>query len=383
MTRKLLLVLLAVAILAPAPAPAAAQHGRFPRKILVAGLGALIAGSVATIYAVSFDNEIGGCSSVGCVVPVTVAGGMLVGYMIGRELDQLYALRYRSAPPMRLRGRELSLAVTPTDVWYDARTVFVPGEEAVELVRADPSLASLGLRARGLRGMGPVAADDAGRTMFVGTPVGLYRFPLGTDEPGTLAHPDEVSALAQSGGRLALGTGPDLVVTRLDDSLTAIGEPAFESARVVDLQWADGLLWVLTEDRLAAYRVTPEGATELGAHEFTGLARRFHVEGGHVAVALSSAGVMVLDVSDPAAPAVVGTWSGARFVYDAVIRDSTVWVAAGPEGLYALALGTDGLTATGLARGIGFAAALAADPDALYLLDRSGARVRRIPFAGQ
>jgi hypothetical protein len=380
MMRPLLIAALGAALLVPRPLEA--QHGRFPRRILVALAGGVLAGSAAGLYAALRDpqSDQGGCSSSGCVVPVTVAGGVLIGFMIGREMDQLYGLRYRTAPPIRLRGRELPLSIVPTDVWYDARTVLVPGEDAMELVRADESLSSLGVRARGLRGMGPATASAERNTLFVGTPVGLYRFQLAGDQPGTLAHAEEVSAVAQAGSQLALGTGPDVSVLRVRDSLEALGDPVFESGRVVDLVWETNQLWVLTEDRLAAYNVTDDGLTEAGSHEFIALARRVHLSQGMAAVALGSSGVMVLDVRNPAAPREVGTWSGARFAYDVVIRGTTMYVAAGPEGLYVLEIGANGITPRGLARDMGFIAALASDDEALYVLDRTGGRLRRIAF---
>jgi hypothetical protein len=55
-----------------------------------------------------------------------------------------------------------------------------------------------------------------------------------------------------------------------------------------------------------------------------------------------------------------------------------VYVAAGPEGLYALRLDTGTFTPLGLARAVGFTAALEAGPDALYVLDRASGVLRRI-----
>jgi hypothetical protein len=135
------------------------QGSRIPRKWLVAGIGALITGSIATVYALSFNQDIGGCSKASCVVPVSVALGAGVGFLIGKEMDDLYALRYSHAPPIDLRGRELPLAMTPNDLVVQDSTVLVTGGEGVEVVRAGPTLERLGLRARGLRGIGPVTVS--------------------------------------------------------------------------------------------------------------------------------------------------------------------------------------------------------------------------------
>jgi hypothetical protein len=56
-----------------------------------------------------------------------------------------------------------------------------------------------------------------------------------------------------------------------------------------------------------------------------------------------------------------------------------VYVAAGPEGLYVLRLTALGFTPVGLSRSLGFVAAVEAGPDAIYLLDRAGFTLRRVP----
>ena len=121
MTRGLRLALI-LAVTAQA-LEAQAADSRFPRKWMMAGIGALATGAVATVYALSYDRDIGGCSRASCVVPLSVALGGLVGYMIGKEMDDLYAVRYSHAPPLKLRGRELALTMVPNDVVVHGSTV--------------------------------------------------------------------------------------------------------------------------------------------------------------------------------------------------------------------------------------------------------------------
>jgi hypothetical protein len=377
--RRTLTLALLLAVLA---APAAAQQdgGRFPRKWLLAGIGAALTGSIAVLYATSFEGNIGGCSSATCVVPVTVGFGGLLGFMIGSEMDKLHRIRYGHAPPLSLRGVELALSTEPNDLALRDDAVYVMGTEAVEVIATGPRMTRTGIKARGLRGIGPVAPDLVQNTLLVGTAVGLYRFPLGTDEPGALAYPGEISALSGDGQLLAVGLGPEVRILRLGDTLETAADSLPEDARVVDLAWRGSRqLWVLTEDRLAAFDVDESGRpSPRGAYTFGAVPRRITLADSLAIVAAGSGGVYAVDIRDPDHPVELANWSGARFAYDAAILHDRVYIAAGPEGLYVLRLSAEGFAPVGLSRGLGFVAAVEAGPDAVYLLDRSGFALRRV-----
>lgn len=375
MTRTLGLALALTVTAAPLPA----QDGRLPRKWLMTGVGALVTGAMATVYALSFEQDIGGCSQVTCVVPLSVALGGLVGYMIGKEMDDLYEVRYGHAPPIDLRGRELALRMVPNDVSVSDSTVLVTGSAGIELVHTGPALERLGLRARGLRGIGAVTADHRRNLLLAGSAVGLYRFPLRGEDPGVLAFPGEISAIGREGADLLLGLGLAVQLTRLRDSIEAAGPRLSENARVVDVAWQDaGTAWVLTEERLAAYRVVGDSLEPRGAVAFPSLARRVTIAGTIALVSAGSGGLYAIDIRDPDAPAEIANWSGARFVYDAALLGQTAYVAGGPEGLYVLRLSEGRFAPVGLSRAVGFVAAVEAGPDAIYLLDRTGAALRRL-----
>src|SRR5207302_10094999 len=95
-------------------------------------------------------------------------------------------------------------------------------------------------------------------------------------------------------------------------------------------------------------------------------------------VAAGAAGVYLVRINDPTLPRVLARWTEPRFVYDVALWGGDIYAAAGPEGLYVLRPHLDHLEAIGLARSVGFVAALAADGDALYALDRTGGVLRRI-----
>ncbi len=377
--RRAAIIVLALSVSA---APLTAQGGaRFPRKWIMAGVGALVSGAIAGVYAVHFERDIGGCSAVRCVVGVTVAAGAFLGFLMGSEMDRLYGLRYAHAPPLSLRGVELRLNVVPNDLALGASTVFVTGEQAVELIRAGPRLERLGMRARGLRGIGPITADSAANTMFVGTGVGLYRFPLRGDAPGTLAHPGEISAMSGYGEITAIGLGPDFQLVRIADSIIPLGDPVPEMSRVVDLAWQSSeLLWVLSEDRLASYAVRSDGGvSERGEFVLPSIGRRFAIADTVAVIAAGSGGIYLLDIRNPDEPTEISNWSGARFAYDATIAGGLIYLAAGPEGLYVTRLEEGRIIPVGLARQAGFVAAVEADGPWVYLLDRTGAMLRRVP----
>jgi len=377
MSRALTLALLL--LVAAQPLEGQGRGSRMPRKWLGAGVGALVMGAVAGAYAISFDRDIGSCARASCVIPVSTVLGAAIGFMIGSEMDQLYAARYGHAPPISVRGRELPLAITPTDVVLRDTTVLVTGNEGIEMIRAGPTLERLGFRARGLRGIGPVLPDDRRNVLLVGSSVGLYRFPLRGDDPGTLAHPGEISALSGDGATIALGLGLDIQLARAGDSVVPVGPAVAETARVMDLRWrGDSLLWVLTEERLAGYARDGDTLRPLGAVPFPSLARRFSLGDSVALVAAGSGGVYAVDVRNPAQPRELANWSGARFVYDVDALGDLVYIAAGPEGLYILRLTPEGFAAVGLSRGLGFVAALEAGPGAIYMLDRTGAVLRRL-----
>jgi len=372
-----------VLLLAVLAAPAAAQQGggRFPRKWLMAGLGAAVTGTIAVLYATSFEGNIGGCSSATCVVPVTVGFGGLLGFMIGSEMDKLHRIRYGHAPPLSLRGVELALSSEPNDLAFRDDAIYVTGTEAVEVIATGPRMTRTAIKARGLRGIGPVAPDLIQNTLLVGTSVGLYRFPLGTDEPGALAYAGEISALSGDGHLLAVGLGPEIRILRVNDSLEATADSLPEDARVVDLAWQGSQrLWVLTEDRLVAFDVDESGRPSArGAYTFGAVPRRLTLTDSLAIVSAGSGGVYAVDLRDPDHPAELANWSGARFAYDAAQLYDRVYVAAGPEGLYVLRLTAEGFTPVGLSRSLGFVAAVEAGPDAIYLLDRAGYALRRVP----
>lgn len=378
MKRTIAFLLLATLVARPLEA-----QGRVPRKWVMAGIGALVTGVISLAFITGNPNtDIGGCNSKQCVVPVTVGAGLFLGFLIGNEMDHLYNLRYAHAPPLDLQSADIPLTLVANDLTVRRSTVLVAGEGGVELIKTGTGLSQLGVRARGLRGIGSVTSDSVTNALLVGTGVGLYRFPLTGDEAGTLAHAGEISAASTDSSRVAIGLGTAFQIAALEqDSLRFFGDPIEEGSRVVDVQWGKkDILWVLTEDRLGAYRVDSAGAaTLLGADSLPATGRRLAMDDSIALVAAGAGGVFAISLSDPTAPKTLANWAGARFAYDATIVHGIAYLAAGPEGMYILDLNATGFAARGLGRDAGFVAAVKSDGQSIYLIDRTGGLLRRIP----
>jgi len=379
MTRAaILLVVLAAGY---PPAPHLAAQGRVPRKWLFAGVGVgLGVGITAAYSAGNFGTNIGWCTSPQCVGIVSSVGFGVIGYLIGREVDQHYALRYRAAPPLSLRGHSRALRTRATTLSLDRTLLAAHGDDGVELIAASPSLTYLGQRGHGLRDVTGTALNDANQHLLVGTTTGLYLYALSGEAPGTRVLSGEMAAVAPHGNRLAVATasalrvgtvGADSVVWR-EDSTTA-------AERVTALRWqGDDLLWVLTESALWAYAVGADDLMLLGRVDLRGSLRRLAVRDTLAAIAAGAEGVYLVHIGDPAQPREVASWSEPRYVYDVALWRDYVAAAAGPEGLYLLQPTVAGLMPIGLERDAGFVSSLAPTLEALYALDRSGGVIRRL-----
>lgn len=385
--RRALTLALALAVAMPNLAPAQSSRGRIPRRWIGAVVGAAITGTAAWIYSRTGTSTSSHCSSPRCVATVMLVGGAGAGFLIGRQFDQLYAMRYRNAPPMTVRGQSIPLSVVPTDIAARGGIIAAAGEGGVEILAAGERLERGDVRARGLRRVAAAVPDPATNRLLVATGAGLYGFALrGEQLAGGLLRPGDVIAVDVHGDHALVATDRGVDLARLvEDSLVGSAAPRVFPARIADVAWDHerGLAWVLTETALVALAVGDSGlADSLGAFPLFTAGRRLAILRDTIAVAAGEGGVFLLDVSDPRAPRQVAQWSGARFAYDVALGPRAVYLAAGPEGLYVLSPRADGsMTALGLARNLGFVAALDADGSDLYLIDRSGGLLRRIPIA--
>src|SRR5215210_7960146 len=123
LARPLRHVTLATALLASvgsslSPMPLGAQASgqgqqRLPRRYVFGAFGALVAGVVsAKFFAPGSAPGKRSCSA--CVISLAALGGGLGGYFFGRQLDQLYMLRFRNGAPLTPRTLSVQLAAEPS-----------------------------------------------------------------------------------------------------------------------------------------------------------------------------------------------------------------------------------------------------------------------------
>jgi hypothetical protein len=382
-------ILLAGAIAVPLPVarPAAAQ-GRIPRQWVYAAGGIAVGLGITALYSGRhYGQSLGWCSTVRCVGIFSTTAGGFVGYLIGYEVESKYRQRYRLAPPIEFTGRTRLLRTRATGFELDRTLVAVLGDEGVEMIGTGTRLEYLGQRARGLRDISDVSLRTDAANMLVGTASGLYLYAVAGRADGLRTLSGEVSAVAARGTRVAVATAAGVRVGAIvGDSVEWRGDSSALGDRVADLRWEnDTLLWVLTESGLTAFSIPADSApVRLGTVEVRGPARRLVIDtvARAVAVAAGAEGVYLVRTSDPAVPRVVAHWNAARYVYDVAFwgggTSPQLFAGAGPEGLYLLQLDGGRLKPVGLVNNVGFVAALAVGPDALYALDRTGGVLRRL-----
>src|SRR5690606_30694595 len=138
--RRFVLYLVMTAVMLPAVTShleAQASGGRFPRRYLFSLIGVAVGSAVGASYvAFQGQEQPGNCGRPACVVTVTVAAGALVGYMIGREFDELHSLRYRSGPPLSPSSIAAGLSGDPIVLSVERDRVAVGGSAGVQLFRS-------------------------------------------------------------------------------------------------------------------------------------------------------------------------------------------------------------------------------------------------------
>lgn len=381
MRRTILSAALIAATIAPLASTADAQNrdGRFPRRYLFSIIGAAVGTAVGGSYiAFQGQSQPGNCGQPSCVVAVTISAGALLGYMIGREFDELHALRYRGGAPLNPKSIAAGLTGDPTVLSVENDLIAVGGTAGVQMFRSTAEqLRAEGRRAAGVRGISALDVAQPG-ALALGSVTGLYLFPP-REGPGTLVRPGEIGATAATVDRVFIGSGTIVESAPLSAD-TARQWPGVDvGARVRDLEvdLARNLVWAVTDSGVVALGISGDSLTVAGRFQIGIRGRALALEDTRIAVALGEQGVRLLDAADPAAVRQVAEWTGSRFAYDVSLAGTRMFVAAGPEGLYVLDVSGEP-TVLGLARELGFAAAVASFGPFTYILDRSTNSVRRI-----
>ena len=355
---------------------------RTPRSLIFAALGAATGAAVSGVYAFTENDNSspGNCTTGSCVLTVASVSGLLVGFMIGREFDNLHALRYRGGVPLYPKGDAIALGTEPFAMAIRDTLIAVGSRNGVQIISNGASLKLAEKRASAIRGIAALDLIPGVGAIVLGSPSGFYLYPPRTG-PGMLLREGETSALISSPERVYFATG-----TRIESapfSADTLREwPGIEvGARVLSMTFDDsrGLLWAATDTLLLSYRPAGDSLVAVGSTRLPGRARNLAIAANMLSVAMGEAGVVLYDVSDPAQPRERGRWSKARFVYSSSIAGDRVFAAAGLDGVYVLTVTPTGLDTFGLARELGFATLLTSRGAYTFLVDRATNSLRRIP----
>ena len=386
----LTLALPAVSSVAVAQAPArlAVQERRVPRRVIFTLVGLAVSGAAAAAFALASDerNGTGACSDRACVMSVTITGGALVGYMIGREFDELHSIRYRGGAPLTIPS--LATAADQSALVVAARDtlVAVAGGNGVRLYASTPQggLRPLARRGGGVRGIGALDVVHGPGALAVGSPAGFYLFPPATG-PGILVREGSAQAVtSDASGRtfFAVGTRVETAPAGADTTRTWPGVDVGTAVFALAADSVRGIVWAGGDSTLVALRPEGDSLVIVGRVALEGIVRRLDVEGTRIAAALAERGLAMVDARDPAAPSVAWRWSGTRFVYDvALLPSGRAIVGAGSDGLYVLDAGGSEARVLGLSRDLGFVAEIVARGRYAYILDRTGDQLRRIDIS--
>jgi hypothetical protein len=354
---------------------------RTPRRVLFSLAGALVGmGATAFYFTTAEAGDRGNCSSRNCVVPVSVVGSAVVGYLVGREFDQLHALRYRGGRPLSPRAVSVTLDGEPVVLAASDSLVAVGGLGGVQVFTSGASALRAGARrAAGVRGIKlarPLARQRPHRHR---SRVGILRLPPGhgTRRPGARWG---TSAAIPAGNRIfvAVGNRVEAVPVGADTVRSwpgielgiSVGSLAYDAER--------SILWALSDSALMALRPDGDSLTLVGTTKLDATGRR-------VIAGRAAARDRVRRGRRPALRRGHGDGgAGDRALVRCtlrvrrVVRRRAALRGGRPRGVYVLDASGTTLTVAGLARELGFATALATRGEYTFVLDRAGSALRRI-----
>ncbi len=361
---------------APAPEAPAEQRAsrRIPRRIVMPFvMGAAAALAASAYFLGTADDPVGSCTGPSCVLPLSVGIGGVVGYLMGREMDQAHALRYRRGAPLYAAGQQLALPGEPQWLSVGARRGAAGGAGGVQLFTTDGAPKPLARRATGIRGVRGV--EIGANAVTVAASTGLYEF-AADSAVGARVRDGDIAAVATFGGRRVVGVSDrvELEPVRGASDTTWHARLAGAPVRAMAVDARTGVLWVATDSALLAYTMAGDTLAQRSSARLRGGTRAVRTDGTRVVVAAGERGLWLFDTDGGTTARERFIWTGARFAYDALITRERLFVAGGGEGLFVL----DARAVLGLARQVGFAVALGEQGDYTYVLDRAAPAVHRI-----
>jgi len=355
-------------------AAARVEH-RTPRRTVLAIVGAL-AGGAGGVF---FHRQGSGSACRPCYVGGGALIGGIAGLLIGRELDQMHAVRYRGAPRLRIPFVEQTLDGDPLAVTARDTLLAVATSTGVTVLSSTDILRPRARRANGIRGISALDLTSRTHAMAVATPTGLYLYPP-IRGPGILLREGTIQAASAAADHVFFAIGGRIEWATVTADSARLWPGLDVPAHVADLEWESrrNILWALTDTLLLALHWEGDSLRQSSRIRVDAGGRSLTTQGDRLAVVHGSGGIALVDVSDPAAPRHVARWAGARFVYDAALAGDRLYAGAGPEGVFVIDASTVPLRTIGLAFDLGFAATLLSRDGFTYILDRRTSSVRRI-----
>jgi hypothetical protein len=342
---------------------------------VLAIVGALAGGAGGVL----FHRQAASSACRPCYIGAGALVGGVAGLLVGREFDQMHALRYRGAPRLRIPFIEQTLDGDPVAVTARDTLVAVATSAGVTILSSTDILRPRARRASGIRGISALDLTSRTHAMVVATPTGLYLYPP-IRGAGVLLREGTIQAASAANDHVFFAAGAQIEWAPLAADSAQRWPGVDVGAPVGDLEWDSRrqILWALTDTLLLglqwagdSLRISSRTRVDAGGRSLTS-------HGDRLAVALGSDGITLFDTGDPAAPREIARWAGARFVYDATLTGDRVYAGAGPEGVFVIDASSVPLRTIGLAFDLGFAATLLSRDGYTYILDRRTSSVRRI-----
>jgi hypothetical protein len=356
-------------------------YGRLPRRHILPLVGMAVAGTAASIVFISEPRSLKTmCQNPSCILGVSLGAGAFVGWLVGKEKDQLHDLRYRGGRPLTAATQSVAVSGEPVSMAVDGETAVAGGLGGVHVVQNGPRLQAVGVRAPALRGINDVAVATDASLLGIVAGGGFYRFPLLEGQGILLRGGPPATAVTVTARDFVVATG-----SRVERVPRTAAEPAavWPGAGVSDTVRAlrtdnRGITWAVTNTSLIALAADGDSLRIASETTVPRGARRIAIEGTRLAVAAGDSGALFFDISSPERPVLQERWTQTRFVYDVAMTRTRAFLASGIDGVSVLTLDGASLRFSGLARELGFIVAVSVEGDQLWVLDRSGtAAIRR------
>lgn len=358
--------------------PAIAQTGervmephRTPKRLVYPIVGAAISGAASALYFISGPNSLAGtCSGAPCVAAFSMGAGAFIGWLVGKEKDDLHALRYKGGMPLFPKSVRVDLSGDPRRVVAFDSLIAASGNGGVQIVKNGAKPQVLAKRAEALRGVSDAVLVPGSGELALTAAGGFYRFPLLSGQ-GVQLRGAPAAAVALLGTDYVIGSGVrvERVKRTATESGTWPGITLPDSVRSFKID-TRGIVWTLTSSELYALRPAADSFAIEGRLPLPRGAQRVDVEGNLAAVALGDSGLRFVDVTDVTQPKRIADWRGTPFTYDVALAGGKAYIAAGIDGMARVSLknGTTTLM-EGLARELGFIVAITSDGKYLWVIE--------------